>query len=233
MMPESNASFVTFAGLPYRPDVERMDAAVAVLGAENATPYRAGQPSQSAGSPASLRAAIRGYGRNPDHFDFDLGSLPSRNAVDCGDIPTSPDDPSGNRERIASAVRALLDQGATPIVLGGDDSVPIPVLQAFEGRGPLTVLQIDAHLDWRDEVEGERYGYSSPMRRAPRWVGSIGWCRWASAASAARGPPKSPMPAPGALASSQRSTFTAMGSRPCWSSFLRRPMLRHHRLRRD
>jgi agmatinase len=28
------------------------------------------------------------------------------------------------------------------------------------------VLQIDAHIDWRDEVNGERYGYSSAMRRA-------------------------------------------------------------------
>lgn len=28
--------------------------------------------------------------------------------------------------------------------------------------------QIDAHLDWRDEVHGERYGYSSPMCRASK-----------------------------------------------------------------
>ncbi len=27
-------------------------------------------------------------------------------------------------------------------------------------------MQIDAHIDWRDELHGERYGYSSPMRRA-------------------------------------------------------------------
>ena len=33
-------------------------------------------------------------------------------------------------------------------------------------HGPVWVLQIDAHIDWRDEVHGERHGYSSPMRRA-------------------------------------------------------------------
>ena len=29
-----------------------------------------------------------------------------------------------------------------------------------------TILQIDAHIDWRDEVGGERLGLSSTMRRA-------------------------------------------------------------------
>jgi len=53
-----------------------------------------------------------------------------------------------------------------PICIGGDDSVTIPILRAYEGRGPLTILQVDAHLDFRDEVDGLREGYSSPMRRA-------------------------------------------------------------------
>ena len=56
-----------------------------------------------------------------------------------------------------AAVSTILDRGATPIVLGGDYSVPIPVFQAFEGRGHFTVLQFDAHIDFRDEVGGERW----------------------------------------------------------------------------
>jgi agmatinase len=86
--------------------------------------------------------------------------------VDCGDLPGSPDDPAGNRERAETAVRAVLAAGTLPIILGGDDSTPIPVLAAFAASGPLSVLQVDAHLDFRDEVQGERLGYSSPMRRA-------------------------------------------------------------------
>ena len=43
--------------------------------------------------------------------------------------------------------------------------MPIPVLEAYT-ETPLTVVQIDAHIDWRDEVAGERFGYSSTMRRA-------------------------------------------------------------------
>ena len=53
-----------------------------------------------------------------------------------------------------------------PIVIGGDHAIPIPVLRAYEGRGPITLVQIDAHIDWREEVNGVRHGLSSPIRRA-------------------------------------------------------------------
>ena len=67
--------------------------------------------------------------------------------------------------RLATAViRAILERGAIPVVLGGDHATTIPVLKA--GRRPLYVVQIDSHLDWRDEREGLKDGLSSPMRRA-------------------------------------------------------------------
>ena len=40
-----------------------------------------------------------------------------------------------------------------PICIGGDDSVPIPILRAYEGRGPITILQVDAHLDYDTDRE--------------------------------------------------------------------------------
>ena len=161
---------VTFAGLPSA--ALARPGQIGVLGIDHATPYDPGKPSHSAGAPAAIRAALTGYNRLPDHYDFDLGGLRPDGAVDCGDVPGDPTDPPGNREAITAAVRALLDADATPLVLGGDDSVPIPMFRAFEGRGPLTVVQVDAHLDWRDEVRGERYGWSSPMRRASEmpWI---------------------------------------------------------------
>jgi agmatinase len=39
-------------------------------------------------------------------------------------------------------------------------------VRGLADRGPITILQVDAHLDFRDEVAGVRDGYSSPMRRA-------------------------------------------------------------------
>jgi agmatinase len=109
------------------------------------------------------------FAANRDHHDFDCGGRifpdPARAAVDCGDLAYG-EDAAANRATIREAVSAILGQGAVPVVLGGDDSIPIPMLEAFAGRGTFTILQIDAHIDWRDSYEGERYGLSSTMRRA-------------------------------------------------------------------
>ena len=74
--------------------------------------------------------------------------------------------PSAHSRYTEDAVRAILKAGAMPIVLGGDHGVPIPVLRAFDGDGPITLIQIDQHIDWRDEVNGVREGLSSTIRRA-------------------------------------------------------------------
>jgi agmatinase len=158
----------TFLGLPARSDLSALDAPIAILGAGCATPY-ASVGAYCADAPMAIRAAMAPYSATTTHYDFDLGgpwlgSNPS--CVDCGDLPIDEADAAGNRTRIRSAVSTLLDHEAIPIVLGGDDSVPIPLFQAFEGRGRFTILQIDAHIDFRDEVQGERWGLSSTMRRA-------------------------------------------------------------------
>ena len=89
-----------------------------------------------------------------------------------GDLDLVLSDAPGNRARITEAVREILEAGAVPVVLGGDDSVPIPVFGAYDGRGPLTVVQVDAHVDWGDVIQGNPFGYGSPMRRASEmpWI---------------------------------------------------------------
>lgn len=49
---------------------------------------------------------------------------------------------------------------------GGDHAVPIPVFRALEHDGPITLIQVDAHIDWRDEFHGITDGLSSVIRRA-------------------------------------------------------------------
>lgn len=159
----------TFFGLP-RANLDALaDIDVAVLGVPCATPYEA-TGTYAAGAPQALRRAVAPDAQTPPHMDFDLGgpTLADSNLrfADCGDLPWSEGDHAANRATITSALRQILEANAAPIILGGDDSVPIPVYEAFEGRGPFTILQIDAHIDWRDEVAGERLGLSSNMRRA-------------------------------------------------------------------
>lgn len=117
--------------------------------------------------PQAIRAAGATYAANLGHQNFDLGgpTFPGAAAGDAGDLPVQDGAHAANRALIRAATERILAAGAVPVLIGGDDSVPIPLLQAFEGRR-IHVLQIDAHIDWRDEVQGERWGLSSTMRRA-------------------------------------------------------------------
>jgi agmatinase len=158
----------TFLGLPSA-SLADLDRAIAIVGAPAATPYPS-VGAYCAEAPRAIRTASAAYAANVAHIDFDLGGpiFPGGEvaAVDLGDLAFDEADAAANRDRIRDTVRAIIDRGAVPVVIGGDDSVPIPLFQSFVGRGPVTLLQIDAHIDWRDEVMGERLGLSSTMRRA-------------------------------------------------------------------
>ena len=141
-----------------------------IFGAGHGSTY----PGQDSGGYALAADAVRAASQEDaglvEHWDFDLGGPlfddEPISCIDAGNIPTTPHDNGGNRARIEAKTREILALPAVPILLGGDDSVPIPFLAAFAEHGPVWIVQIDAHIDWRDEVHGERHGYSSPMRRA-------------------------------------------------------------------
>ena len=164
------ASGGTFLGLPASSTYGAAEGAgVVVIGAGSATPY-ASVGAYCAGGPAAIRAGAAAYAANLGHVNFDLGRpiLPEgRVAVDAGDLPCDPADPPAARAAIAAAIGAVVARGAVPVLLGGDDSVQIPMLAAMASLGrPVCIVQIDAHIDWRDNVQGERMGLSSTMRRA-------------------------------------------------------------------
>ena len=142
----------------------------AVFGAPHGTPYRGIDNRVHATAPNHFRVALKDDSAWLDHWDFDLNGplLPNQNfkAVDLGNIATKSPDGRGNRKKIETTTRAILKEGAVPIMFGGDDSTPIPFITAFSGGPPLTILQIDAHIDWREERYGEKHGFSSTMRRA-------------------------------------------------------------------
>src|SRR5687768_11878341 len=157
-----------FLGAPVETDLASLDADAAILGVPHGWPYgRQGSTAGCSEAPAAVRRRSQRMARFVDHWDFDLeGPMRLGRVIDAGDVPGDPADGPGNSRRTVAAVAEILERGVVPICIGGDDSIPIPVLRAFEGRGPITVLQLDAHLDFRDEVDGLREGYSSPMRRA-------------------------------------------------------------------
>ena len=165
-----------FFDLPLRSPSDTGDADIVLVGAPAATPYT------SVGNYCAEAAdAIRGAFGWPGvlgHHDFDIDGflLPDGiRAIDWGNLDYSETDFAANRDTIRDYVSKILAARAIPLVLGGDDSVPIPVLEAYREHGPLTILQLDAHIDWRDEVNGETMGLSSNMRRASEmgWIENI------------------------------------------------------------
>jgi agmatinase len=170
----------SFLGAPRCESLEELDAEVAIIAYPYTVPYTleaSRQPSSL--SPGAVREASLRYAQFLGHHDFDFGSdvFDGRKVrlVDCGDVFEAPGCYEENSRMGTAVTRAILQRGAIPIVLGGDHATTIPIMRAYEGRGPICVVHIDAHLDWRDEVNGVHDGLSSPMRRASElpWVTSM------------------------------------------------------------
>lgn len=83
---------------------------------------------------------------------------------DLGDMSFGSGNPN---EQIQEAIAHVVDQGAKTLVLGGDHSIAYPILLAHRERYPnLTVLQLDAHPDLYDELDGNRFSHACPFARA-------------------------------------------------------------------
>jgi agmatinase len=151
-----------------------------LFGAGHGSTYPGQDSTGYALAAGAIRAASQFEKALVDNWDFDLGGPlfdgKTASCIDAGDVATEMHDNARNRASIEAKTREILALPSVPILIGGDDSVVIPFLAGFADHGPVWVLQIDAHIDWRDEVHGETFGYSSPMRRAsemPHVVGMV------------------------------------------------------------
>lgn len=158
----------TFGKRPYVSDWAALSADVAVLGApfDFGTQWRSG----ARFGPRAVREASTlfsfGHAGAYDHEDDAVYLGEEVRIVDMGDADIVHTDTDRSHANIEVAVRAALKAGALPVTIGGDHSVNIPCIRAFDDQGEFHVLQIDAHLDFVDERHGVRHGHGNPMRRA-------------------------------------------------------------------
>lgn len=155
-------------------DLDGLVADVAFLGIPHGSAYT---PDALANdqilAPDRIRQVTDRVSRGLERHDFDVGgpiydNRPVR-AVDVGNVPYDLETPGGGHfARAEAALRRILRAGAMPITFGGDHGIPIPIFRALAELGgePITLVQVDAHIDWRDEVNGVHDGLSSPIRRA-------------------------------------------------------------------
>ena len=164
----------TFLNFPLVSDLDSLQADIAILGIPFGMPYEtAAMANDQSRAPDAIRQATDLFmiSYTKSHFDWDLGGplLDGRDikVVDCGNVTADMADHKEHYRRAEQAARKIFAAGTTLITLGGDHGVPIPVMRALEVHGgPITLVHVDAHLDWRHEVNGETDGYSSPIRRA-------------------------------------------------------------------
>jgi len=173
----------TFLNFPFDNDLDNLQADIAILGVPFGMPYA---PASMANDQSNAPDAIRQFTNLPDvhytlnHFDWDLrGPLldgRSIRVVDCGNVTADRSDHRQHYLRAEQAARKIFSRATTLITLGGDHGIPIPIMRALEVfETGVTLVHVDAHLDWRNEINGETEGYSSPIRRASEmpWIDRI------------------------------------------------------------
>ena len=159
----------TFGKYPYVEDWDTIRADAAIMGA----PFDAGTQWRSGArmGPRAVREASTlfsfghagAYDFEDDVTYLDPGTV---TIVDIGDADIVHTDTIQSHANIEHGVRRMLAAGALPVVIGGDHSVNIPCINAFDDQDPIHIVQIDAHLDFVDERHGVRHGHGNPMRRA-------------------------------------------------------------------
>ncbi|MCP4187679.1 MAG: arginase [Gammaproteobacteria bacterium] len=173
----------TFLDFPLINDLDNFQADISILGIPFGMPY---EPGSMANDQSRAPDAIRQFTNKSDiyyslnHFDWDLGGplLDGRDirVVDCGNVTADTSDHRQHYLRAEQVARKIFSHDTTLITLGGDHGVPIPVMRALEVfETKVTLVHIDAHLDWRNEINGETEGYSSTIRRASEmpWIDKI------------------------------------------------------------
>ena len=141
------------AGIPFGgllasgADVERAPASL--LGVMDATQstYR----DRCAEAPPAIRRA----------YDGACYNAVSETGVDCagsvrdlGDLGPEAGGFRDSATRYTAAVEAELARGRTPFILGGDHAITPALVAAYAGRGPVHVVQWDAHPDMYPDFEG-------------------------------------------------------------------------------
>lgn len=153
----------SFMRLPLSRDLDKAD--VAIVGA----PFDLGvmhRPGARFG-PRAIRIAsaqVRAYPMKPEEL---WGPFQKLRVVDYGDVNIVAAYIEENVTRIQNTVAPIVAAGVTPIVLGGDHTVTLPVLRAVAAvHGPVSLVHFDAHPDYWQPPEGRPFHHGTVYRIA-------------------------------------------------------------------
>ena len=151
----------TFMLLPWAESPANLDVALMGIPYDGGTSYRTG----ARFGPRAVReqsSLIR-----PWHPVLKVHPFERLRVADCGDVDVVPISIERTYEQIERRLDAVLAAGTTPLCVGGDHSISLPILRAIARRhGPVGVIHFDAHPDTWDEYFGSKFFHGTPFRRA-------------------------------------------------------------------
>jgi guanidinopropionase len=151
----------TFFRLPHSVDLDQVDIAVVGVPFDGGVTNRSGTrhgPREVRNQSSLIRKVNQATGVAP----FDLVR-----AADLGDAWIErPFELEGALAEITAFFATVRAAGVTPLSVGGDHSISLPILRAIAAEGPLGMVHIDAHCDTGDDYLGSRFHHGAPFRRA-------------------------------------------------------------------
>lgn len=155
------AGTTSFFRLPILSDPGAIDIALLGLPYDGGTTNRAGTrhgPREVRTQSTLLRPFHHVTGRSPyEHC----------RVADLGDAPVNPLDIDASLHLIEHHYAGVVKAGATPLTVGGDHLVTLPILRAVARQHPVGLIQFDAHADVNDSYfGGSRYTHGTHVRRA-------------------------------------------------------------------
>lgn len=114
-------------------------------------------------APAFVRQASRVIRQR--HPTSGIAPFALCNVADIGDAPVNPLDKDEAVAAIEAHFASLRAMGIRPVAIGGDHTIPLPILRGLHAGAPVGILQIDSHADTLDELCGTKINHATFMRR--------------------------------------------------------------------
>ena len=152
----------TMMRLPFQSDAAGLDAAFVGIPMDIGTSNRPGTRL----GPRQIRDESRML--RPYNVATFAAPFESLQVADIGDVPINTFNLLKSMDIIERFYTdTILAHGCTPLTLGGDHTIVLPILRAMAKKhGPVGLVHIDAHADINDEMFGEKIAHGTPFRRA-------------------------------------------------------------------
>ena len=164
--PAFAGSGATFQKVPLVLDPEQLSGADVVVMGAPMDEFVTNRPGTRFGPRAIRLADDSGGDPRLRHIDAGIDPFEVLAIVDHGDAEVVPGNPLASHRAISEMVGRVLDNGAVPMILGGDHSIAYPNIKTVAERfefGDLAVVQFDTHADTGTENWGVERAHGTPF----------------------------------------------------------------------